>query len=114
MKNENKNISKDMEAFLLKRKLLSEQSREANKIKEELIKNANCEDEFNFYSTRPINYFLVHFVYNKDNKEITFDTFWNWKKNGYNIKKGEKAFALWGKPKYIGINTNNLINDFDI
>lgn len=27
-----------------------------------------------------------------------FKTFWDWKKVGKSVKKGEKAFPIWGKP----------------
>ncbi len=40
---------------------------------------------------------LATFYQNEHNTE--FRSFLNWSQNGYQIKKGEKAFLLWGKPK---------------
>lgn len=28
-----------------------------------------------------------------------FHTFWGWKEKGYKVKKGEKGFAIWSRPK---------------
>ncbi|MDP1728496.1 MAG: ArdC family protein [Bacteroidota bacterium] len=42
----------------------------------------------------------------KDGKNQEFKSYRQWKKEGYQVRKGEKAFLLWGKPKE---NTNSKI-----
>lgn len=44
-----------------------------------------------------VNDLLIMFVYNPEN-EFTFNSFAGWKREGYTIKKGSKAFILWGQP----------------
>lgn len=44
-----------------------------------------------------INDALINEIYRcGDHKE--FKTFQEWKKEGYSVKKGEKAFLVWGRP----------------
>lgn len=39
-------------------------------------------------------------VYKKENEEITeLHTFLEWKDKGYRVKKGEKAFPIWGRKR---------------
>lgn len=41
-------------------------------------------------------------AYTGDNPEILeFKTFSQWKEDGYTIKKGSKAFILWGQPRKV-------------
>lgn len=44
-----------------------------------------------------INDLLMKLIYNPDN-EFTFNSFFGWKQEGYTVKKGVKAFLLWGQP----------------
>jgi len=44
-----------------------------------------------------VNDLLMMFVYNSD-KEKEFNTFNGWQKIGYSVRKGSKAFLLWGQP----------------
>ena len=44
-----------------------------------------------------INDLLMMLVYNPDN-EYKFNSFNGWRREGYTIKKGSKAFLLWGQP----------------
>lgn len=37
----------------------------------------------------------------KDETHTNFKTFNQWKADGYSIKKGSKAFIVWGKPKRV-------------
>jgi N-terminal domain of anti-restriction factor ArdC len=32
-------------------------------------------------------------------KKSDFNTFFTWKEKGYKVKKGEKGFAIWSRPK---------------
>ena len=43
------------------------------------------------------NQAVMHTFY-IDSQHTTFKTFNEWKKDGYSIKKGSKAFLVWGKP----------------
>jgi hypothetical protein len=43
-----------------------------------------------------VNSALIEMFQNKEHK--TFETFHNWKKKGYKVKKGSKAFFIWSKP----------------
>jgi len=39
-------------------------------------------------------------IYEKSDSNIEeFRTFWQWKDEGYTIKKGSKAFLIWGQPR---------------
>lgn len=41
-------------------------------------------------------------TYEEANEEITeFNTFNQWKEQGYTIKKGSKAFLFWGQPRQV-------------
>lgn len=44
-----------------------------------------------------VNDLLMMLVYNPEN-EFSFNSFNGWKRDGYTIKKGAKAFLLWGQP----------------
>lgn len=45
-----------------------------------------------------INDALIDTIY-KDKKNVEFKSYREWKKEGYQVQKGEKAFLLWGRPK---------------
>lgn len=47
-----------------------------------------------------INDAIVESLY-KDDTHREFKSFRQWKKEGYHVNKGEKAFLLWAKPKQI-------------
>ena len=39
-------------------------------------------------------------IYEKSDPEISeFKTFWQWKDEGFTIKRGSKAFLIWGQPR---------------
>lgn len=42
-----------------------------------------------------VNNVLIDWLKNEEHKE--FNGFWQWKKLGYKVKKGEKAFFVWSK-----------------
>ena len=45
-----------------------------------------------------INEGIIKTIYT-DDKNQEFKSFWSWKKEGKKIKKGSKAFPIWGKPR---------------
>lgn len=65
----------------------------------ELSKGARLLVQLEEYST--VNEALID-LYKKENTEINeFKTFWQWKAEGYTIKKGVKSFLVWGQPRQI-------------
>jgi len=44
-----------------------------------------------------VNDMIMTYIYNEKGK-LTFKSFKGWKKEGFSVKKGEKAFLLWGQP----------------
>jgi len=38
-----------------------------------------------------------------DGEEVEFNTFHQWKDKGFKIKKGSKAFLVWGKPRQVPV-----------
>ena len=54
-------------------------------------------DDETFYT---INDAIVETLY-KDETHREFKSYRQWKKEGYQVKKGEKAFLLWARPKQI-------------
>lgn len=47
-----------------------------------------------------INEAIIEEVY-KNNGHEDFNTFYGWQKSGYQVKKGEKGFPVWGRPKKV-------------
>lgn len=45
-----------------------------------------------------INYVLLNYIYQTGDAN-EFKTFQEWKQEGFQVKKGEKAFVVWGKPQ---------------
>jgi len=44
-----------------------------------------------------VNEVLIEWYTNENHNE--FKKFWDWKKAGFKVKKGEKAFFVWGKKR---------------
>lgn len=44
-----------------------------------------------------VNDFLLNWYRTNEHQE--FNNFWEWKKKGYSVKKGEKAFFIWSKKR---------------
>jgi hypothetical protein len=76
---------------------LTKASEAARKIKEQLVKEAPTEAKALFLATRPLNYFILNFVY-RTNGITDFKKFNEWKQEGATVKKGEKAYPIWGQP----------------
>ena len=71
-----------------KRKALREISKIAK-----LRMQADCEG-------MSVNEILIEEFYTDENNQV-FKTFHDWKKEGFNVNKGENAFLVWGKPRAI-------------
>ena len=76
---------------------LTRASEAARKIKEQLISEAPTQAAALFLEARPLNYFILNFVY-KTNGITIFKKFNEWKHEGATVKKGEKAYPIWGQP----------------
>jgi hypothetical protein len=76
---------------------LVEASHTAREIKLRMINEAPTENAALYYTLQPINFYLLNYVYNA--KGITgFKKFNEWKQAGAIVKKGSKAFPIWGQP----------------
>jgi len=58
---------------------------------------ADLVEDGTFYS---INDAIVETLY-KDDTNRMFKSYGQWKKEGYQVRKGERAFLLWARPKQI-------------
>ena len=76
---------------------LVEASSRARKLKDRMIADAPNQNTALYYSRLPINYYLLNFVY-KTEGITDFKKFNEWKEVGSSVKKGEKAFPIWGQP----------------
>jgi len=47
------------------------------------------------------------FIYCEQTNCKSFRTFYQWKQDGYKVKKGSKGFAIWGSPKNLGDKKDN-------
>jgi hypothetical protein len=47
-----------------------------------------------------VNEAIIETIYKNDGHTV-FNTFYGWKEQGFNIKKGSTAFVVWGRPKTI-------------
>lgn len=61
-----------------------------SKVAQEIRKNEGIDET--------INYILLNHVYDT-NDANEFKTFEDWRNSGYQVRKGEKAFVVWGKPR---------------
>jgi hypothetical protein len=74
-------------------------TRRARELKSRAIEGAPTQNEKLYWEAKPINFFLINFVYKQTQEGITeFKKFNEWKQAGATILKGEKAFPIWGQP----------------
>jgi hypothetical protein len=92
---ESKNTKKDL--YLQKRVALSELSRDAESLRDLKTKEAKSDNEALFWATRTINYMLLNHMY-ETGGATEFNTFNQWKEKGATVKKGSKAYSIWGQP----------------
>ena len=76
---------------------LTRASEQARKIQEQLIEKATTPEAAVYYASRPLNYFILNYVF-KTEGITEFKKFNEWKQEGATVKKGEKAFPIWGQP----------------
>lgn len=81
-----------------KRLYLSELSRDAEKIREAKVQEATTIEAAAYWESKTVNYFLTNFIYPASEGTKVYKTFHEWKKEGATVKKGEKAFLIWGSP----------------
>lgn len=79
------------------RELLIQMSVQAFELRQHNILNAKSINEAAFWEGCTINYMLLHYIYKTDGA-TEFNTFNQWKEKNATIKKGSKAFAIWGQP----------------
>lgn len=92
--------NKKSETIALKRQYLSEMSRKARKHIDKMFQDAKTEAESLFWASCRINDVLAMWYREQTNAD-TFKSFLQWKKDGYNVKKGEKAFLLWSRKRKV-------------
>ncbi len=80
-----------------KRAYLCELTAQAREYRNKSINEAKTTDEAFYWESCTINYILLHYIYDVDGA-TEFKSFGQWKKDGYTINKGAKAFVLWGQP----------------
>lgn len=81
-----------------KREILKDFSSRAKAIREELLKQCKQPEEEELIEAMTINQLIVEHIYTNEQHQ-KFNTFKGWIKNGFVVKKGEKAFLLWGRKK---------------
>jgi len=81
-----------------KRLYLSELSRDAEAIRTAKMKEATTIEAAAYWESKTVNYFLTNFIYPASEGTKVYKTFHEWKKEGATVKKGEKAFLIWGSP----------------
>lgn len=81
-----------------KRLFLSELSRDAEKIRDAKVKEATTIEAAAYWESKTVNYFLTNFIYPASEGTKVYKTFQQWKNEGATVKKGEKAFLIWGSP----------------
>lgn len=91
------NLNKQID---VRRAALIELSIKARAYREDQLKQAKTEQELLYWSAIRINDIIADW-YKKESGATIFKTFAQWKKDGYNIKKGSKAFILWSKKKSV-------------
>lgn len=79
---------------------LRAKSQEAKAMREKMKKEAKTVSDKIEAAETTLNYIIVSMYENETNCKV-FKTFHDWKKAGYKVNKGVKAFAVWGTPKRI-------------
>lgn len=92
------NVSKKKSATKLKRLALSNLSKKARDYREQQSRNAVSDKDSMYWATRSIND-IVLMWYKENTQANEFKSFYQWKQDGFSVKKGEKAFLLWAKKR---------------
>ncbi|MFY0628585.1 MAG: DUF1738 domain-containing protein [Reichenbachiella sp.] len=80
-----------------KRELLLKKSGEAKELRQNMIDGATTAKEALYWQSKTVNYMLLNHVYDTD-EATEFNTFKQWKEQGATVKKGSKAFVIFGQP----------------
>jgi len=72
-------------------------SQDAKAFREMMIATANTEEKMLMALSLSINDLLI-MAYEQATSCKEFRTFYDWKAEGFKVKKGEKAFRIWGRP----------------
>ena len=80
------------------KKELIQMSKEAKATRKLMIKNAKTLEEAAEAELVTINEILME-MHQEATGQSEFKTFHDWKKAGFKVRKGEKSFRIWGKPR---------------
>jgi len=72
-------------------------SLKAKDLRDEFTEQADTEADAFYWASRTVNFMLLYHVYETGGAQ-EFNTFKQWKEKGATVKKGEKAFLVWGQP----------------
>ncbi len=79
---------------------LLEASNQAREIRDAIVEYETKEEIGRYLYPRNLNYYILNHVYKQYEGE-EFKTFDEWKKEGETIKRGAKAYPIWGKPQRV-------------
>ena len=89
---------KTKETIQQKRERLKALSNQAQEIREKMLHACKNDVEIQEVNALKVNDIIIENFY-KSNTHQTFKSFKGWMKEGFCVKKGEKAFLVWGRPK---------------
>lgn len=84
----------------IKRQLLGKLTAAAREMRDAEINRLSEEGKPNEAlraACRSLNSYIIENFY-QDAENVIFNTFNQWQQQGYQVKKGSKAFVLWGRP----------------
>lgn len=81
-----------------KREYLRRLSVKAREIKEQNIQEAESPEDAFLWEEMRINDIIIKEFYCKDGN-VEFHLYKQWKELGYQVKKGSKAFVIWGRKR---------------
>lgn len=80
------------------KKELIKMSKEAKSIRKHMVDMAKTPEQALEAQLTTINQILME-MHQKATGQTEFKTFHDWKKAGFKVRKGEKSFRIWGKPR---------------
>jgi len=98
--NSDKDNKREETPTQIKRRILSQLSRDAEDMKKRFMREAQeagNDTRVLYWASKTINFMLLNFIYDTGGAK-EFKTFMQWKHEGATIKKGEKALIVWGQP----------------
>ncbi len=84
----------------LRRSALIHLSVEARTLREQRIKEASTERDLLYWSSIRINDIIAD-RYRKESGANVFKSFQQWQREGFRVRKGEKAYVLWSKKRNV-------------